>query len=125
MFHSNKMSDSIAFHNGPFCGAIVGGVRTISRLARVYVKVRTEHLGTETATAHECQVRVCVLMASDVSAPSGQLWRSPELLRSPLVAPRGTQPGDVYAFGIILHEILGREGPFGSTCSLREEPKRE
>lgn len=42
-----------------------------------------------------------------------QLWRSPELLRdSPVI---GTVKGDVYAFGIILHEILGMMGPWGDT----------
>ncbi|XP_048763359.2 receptor-type guanylate cyclase Gyc76C-like [Ostrea edulis] len=38
-------------------------------------------------------------------------WRAPEELRSP--QRRGSPKGDVYAFGIILHEIFGRWGPFG------------
>lgn len=35
---------------------------------------------------------------------------------------RGTQKGDVYAFAIILYEIIGRRGPFGITGY---EPKGE
>ncbi|KAK2710816.1 receptor-type guanylate cyclase Gyc76C-like [Artemia franciscana] len=41
------------------------------------------------------------------------LWKSPEILRHPLSYPRGSREGDVYAFGIILHEIVARQGPFG------------
>ena len=40
-----------------------------------------------------------------------QLWRAPELLRAEQL--RGTQKGDIYAFGIILFEIYGRSGPYG------------
>lgn len=53
----------------------------------------------------------------------GLLWKSPELLReleNPNGTVGGTQKGDVYAFGIILYEIIARRGPFGVT-SL--EPK--
>nr|XP_037286268.1 receptor-type guanylate cyclase Gyc76C-like [Rhipicephalus microplus] len=49
-----------------------------------------------------------------------QLWRSPEVLRNPSNYPRGSQKDDIYAFAIILHEIIGRQGPWGST---RLEPK--
>ena len=38
-------------------------------------------------------------------------WRAPEELRGP--QKRGSSKGDVYAFGIILHEMFGRCGPFG------------
>ncbi|XP_070379941.1 receptor-type guanylate cyclase Gyc76C-like [Dermacentor albipictus] len=44
-----------------------------------------------------------------------QLWRSPEVLRKPSHYPRGSQKDDMYAFAIILHEIIGRQGPWGST----------
>ncbi|KAI4457102.1 guanylyl cyclase [Holotrichia oblita] len=43
------------------------------------------------------------------------LYRAPELLRSGLPCSRGTQKGDVYSFGIVLYEILGRTGPWGLT----------
>ncbi|CAG9786392.1 unnamed protein product [Diatraea saccharalis] len=43
------------------------------------------------------------------------LWRAPEFLRDPNPPPRGSQKGDVYSFGIILYEILGRNGPWGDT----------
>ena len=41
------------------------------------------------------------------------LWRAPELLRNPNPPLRGTQTGDVFSFGIILYEIVGRKGPWG------------
>merc|ERR1719334_1845794 len=41
------------------------------------------------------------------------LWRAPELLRHLKEDGRGTQKGDIYAFGIILFEIYGRQGPYG------------
>lgn len=40
-------------------------------------------------------------------------WKAPEFLRNPMAYIRGTQKGDVYAFAIILYEIIGRKGPFG------------
>jgi class 3 adenylate cyclase len=49
-----------------------------------------------------------------------QLWKAPELLRDHNMT--GNQKTDVYAFGIILHEILGRCGPFGiDTTSMKPE----
>jgi len=41
------------------------------------------------------------------------LWKAPELLRNLKDEGRGTQKGDIYAFGIILFEIYGRQGPYG------------
>ncbi|CAK1595787.1 unnamed protein product [Parnassius mnemosyne] len=49
------------------------------------------------------------------------LWRAPELLRDPNPPPWGSQKGDVYSFGIILYEILGRSGPWGDTNLTNDE----
>lgn len=49
-----------------------------------------------------------------------QLWKAPELLRNQTML--GNQKTDVYAFGIILHEIIARNGPFGiDTTSMKPE----
>ncbi|KAK3607262.1 hypothetical protein CHS0354_002239 [Potamilus streckersoni] len=40
------------------------------------------------------------------------LWTAPELQRVENRPPHGTQSGDVYSFGIILHEIVYRKGVF-------------
>lgn len=49
------------------------------------------------------------------------LWKAPELLRDTSSSAKGSQKADVYAFAIILHEIVARRGPFGG-CGY-EEPK--
>ncbi|XP_078038727.1 atrial natriuretic peptide receptor 1 [Augochlora pura] len=41
-----------------------------------------------------------------------QLWTAPELLRMERRPPEGTQKGDVYSFGVIVHEIVVQKGPF-------------
>lgn len=42
---------------------------------------------------------------------SDLLWKAPELLREPSAIP--TIQSDVYAFGILVHELVHRRGPFG------------
>ncbi|XP_071034347.1 guanylate cyclase 32E isoform X3 [Parasteatoda tepidariorum] len=49
------------------------------------------------------------------------LWRAPELLRDPQASQSGTQKGDTYSFGIILHEIIARNGPYGKTDKTPSE----
>lgn len=49
------------------------------------------------------------------------LWRAPEILRNPEELSRGTQKGDVYSFGIVLYEVVGRKGPWGEIKFTREE----
>ena len=54
----------------------------------------------------------------DKNKDKNKLWWPPELLRDTDKAfPKGTQKGDVYAFGIILYEIYGRNGPYGEELS--------
>ncbi|XP_011882602.1 PREDICTED: retinal guanylyl cyclase 2 [Vollenhovia emeryi] len=48
------------------------------------------------------------------------LWTAPELLRSLNLRKRGTQPGDVYSFGIIMQEVVVRGEPF---CMLALSPE--
>ena len=43
---------------------------------------------------------------------SDLLWTAPELLSADNKALPGTPAGDIYSFGIILQEIISREGPF-------------
>ncbi|KAG8250716.1 Receptor-type guanylate cyclase Gyc76C, partial [Homalodisca vitripennis] len=47
------------------------------------------------------------------------LWKAPEILRDPHAPVEGTFKADVYAFAIIMHEIIGRRGPFGA-CGFDE-----
>ena len=46
---------------------------------------------------------------------SENLWKAPEVLRGEFLC-KNTKEADVYAFGIILHEIIGRSGPFSTSA---------
>ncbi|KYB27701.1 Retinal guanylyl cyclase 2-like Protein [Tribolium castaneum] len=48
------------------------------------------------------------------------LWTAPELLRHASLRKKGTQPGDVYSFGIVLQEVVVRGEPF---CMLALTPE--
>lgn len=53
-----------------------------------------------------------------------KLYRAPELLsRNRNAAIKGTQKGDIYSFGILLYEIVGRSGPWGD-ISIDDEGTR-
>jgi atrial natriuretic peptide receptor A len=51
------------------------------------------------------------------------LWTAPEILRMKFPRPEGTQKGDVYSFGIIIHEIVNRRGVFFLGEDNFKEPK--
>ena len=69
-------------------------------------------------------VCVCVYMCVcvGVCACADQLWTAPELLRDSKLNRKGSFPGDVYSFAIIMQEVISRSSPF---CMLDMPPKGE
>ncbi|XP_077527361.1 guanylyl cyclase at 32E [Haemaphysalis longicornis] len=65
--------------------------------------------------------QTCVPQKVSENAFRGLLWRAPELLRMASPPARGTQKGDVYSFGIVLYEIIGRHGPWGQKAPPTHE----
>ncbi|XP_017059315.2 guanylate cyclase 32E isoform X2 [Drosophila ficusphila] len=64
--------------------------------------------GQEEPNKSELEVKRAICMA-------------PELLRDAFRPARGSQKGDVYSFGILLYEMIGRKGPWGDTAYSKEE----
>jgi len=65
--------------------------------------------------------KTCDVDTENVDSCRRLLWKAPELLRDPEAF--GTSKGDVYAFALILHEILARDGPFGIDKEEDDEPE--
>lgn len=61
-----------------------------------------------------------LIVKKDSLVISELLWTAPELLRQSALRKRGTQPGDVYSFGIIMQEVVVRGEPF---CMLALTPE--
>ena len=49
-----------------------------------------------------------------------KLWTAPEMLHEKNKFIRGTQKGDIFAFAIILHEIVEQNGPWGTEFNEME-----
>ncbi|XP_069196091.1 retinal guanylyl cyclase 2 [Procambarus clarkii] len=48
------------------------------------------------------------------------LWKAPELLRDEALMTKGTQPGDVFSFAIIMQEVVVRGAPY---CMVQLTPQ--
>lgn len=64
--------------------------------------------------------RVQQLPPASATAARDLLWTAPELLRDPVAHARGSQPGDVYSFAIVMQEVIVRGEPY---CMLALSPE--
>ena len=73
------------------------------------------------------QPEVTSQQEEDYDVCRGLLWTAPELLRMPPETRpgSGTQKGDVYSFGIILHEIVFRCMPFNGALPPQGRTQRK
>lgn len=46
------------------------------------------------------------------------LWCAPEIIKHSQLA---SQKADIYSFGIILYEVIGKQGPFGKGYAYTDE----
>ena len=51
----------------------------------------------------------------NIARDNRKLSMAPEILRLPEPPLKGTKEGDIYSIGIIIHEIIERKGPFGTS----------
>ncbi|KAF6728790.1 Retinal guanylyl cyclase 2 [Oryzias melastigma] len=66
------------------------------------------------------EIMIAQELDEEEEKPEDMLWTSPELLRNSNLRRRGTFPGDVYSFAIIMQEVVSRSAPF---CMLDMPPK--
>ncbi|KAM4619792.1 retinal guanylyl cyclase 1 [Polymixia lowei] len=66
------------------------------------------------------EILMCQNIEVDDERPEDLLWTSPELLRDSNVRKRGSCEADVYAFAIIMQEVISRCAPF---CMMDMPPK--
>lgn len=53
-----------------------------------------------------------------ISSHLDLLWSAPEVIKETVVA---SQKADVYSFGVILYEVIGKQGPFGKSYAYTED----
>ncbi|CAH0562272.1 unnamed protein product [Brassicogethes aeneus] len=110
MFKMSLLMDIVRgivyLHNSPIKSH--GALKSSNCLVDGSFKVKIADFGLSFLRVHSLEEEDC----DSHSYWQRQLWTAPELLRMTRRPPRGNQKGDVYSFGIIMHEIITREGVF-------------